>query len=281
MKCPECGTAVHSHLRNCPGCLLDCGFPNVRAASNAAEVAALERRVSEARVSCDARGCLTLLDAFGLAVLSSKIVMARSLADLHSFLESENRLLVSYHRQVRSGGRMPQDNEWDRGRTAAESTIHPNYHEDIQFACISVDHRGVDAWGEYHIVLKEQLVAQRTTVFEENPFHFTRRHKIAAGQPPPLGYRATWSERNKLAQAKLHPELQSSTKTLEFSGILVRQGTSTGNAEFIEAHIYGPLHRNAVELVTGPKPKNKVDAYLWNKVKRTLKMLGAKVQEIS
>lgn len=281
MKCPTCGMSVQNHEKDCPACLNHCGFPNVRAALATAEVAALNRRLAEAIVSCKARGCQSVLNAFGSAALSSQIIMSRSLTDLQSWIAADNRMLVTYHSQVRSGARVPEDNAWDRGRVAAESTIHPIYFENIQYACISLDGRGVEAWGAYYVTFKEPLVAHRTTVFEENPFNFAERHKIAAGRPPPAGYRANWGDRNKLAQAKLHIELQPSTNATDFPQILVKQGKDTGDADFIEAHIYGPLHRNTIEAVSGPKPKNKLDGFLWSKVKKNLKSLGAKVQELS
>ena len=238
--------------------MADHGSPNVRAAAAATEVAALVARVHNARVSCEARSCSTIFDEFGLELVASQVVMARTLGQLHSWVANENQLLVSYHSQVRAG-RLPQDNHWDRGRTAAESTISPNYYEQIQYACLSLDQLGPAAYGQYHIVFKEPFIVGRTSLFEENPFEFCKRHKVTAGQAPPLGYRATWSNRTRLAQAKLHTELLSSTKNSDFPSILVKQGATTGDVDVIEAHIHGDLHRNAIMMVSGPMPKASAD----------------------
>jgi hypothetical protein len=205
--------------------------------------------------------------------------MARSLGHLHSWIESENQMLVSYHSQVKAG-RLPQDNPWDIGRPAAESTIHPNYHEEIQYACLSLNQLGPNAYGPYHIVFKEPFIVDRTSFFEENPFGFCVKHKVAAGQRPPHGYRATWSCRDKLGMAKLHAELQPLTKPSDFPGILVKQGNTTGDVDVIEAHIYGQLHRNAILMVSGPVPQAAADRPLWKRVKKILAGLGATVREL-
>ena len=112
---------------------------------------------------------------------------------------------------------------------AAESTIHPNYDQDIQYGCISLDERGVEAWGNCHFFFKDLLVVHRAAEFEENPVHFNRRHGGVAGGRPPAGYRATWPAQDKLALAKLHPKIQKSTKAIYFPGILLKQGSSTGD----------------------------------------------------
>ncbi len=205
--------------------------------------------------------------------------MARSLGHLHSWIANENQLMVSYHGQLKAG-RVPQDNRWDMGRIAAESTIHPNYHEEIQYACLSLDQLGPAAYGAYHIVFKDLFIVSRTSFFEENPFAFAVKHKVAAGQPAPYGYRSTWADRSKLAQAKLHAELLPSTKQSDFPGILLEQSSTTGDSDMIEAHIYGQLHRNAIMMVSGPAPKTAADKPVWKQVKKVLGRLGATVREL-
>jgi hypothetical protein len=279
MNCTSCGARVPPNQRSCPACLADCGFPNVRFAQQPREVAALDIRVKDASVSCEARKCQSIFEEFGIAVAGSRSVMARSIGDLHSWVSRENSLYITYHHQIGSGQRIPDDNKWDQGRDAAESTIHPNYHREINYACLSLDGAGLNAWGSYHVVLRDSLTAHRSSVFEENVFTFCKKHGVIAGDPPPLGYRSGWNERGRLGQAKLHSRLSASTKSTDLPGILIDQGTSTGSAEYVEVHIFGALHRNAIESVTGPKPKNKPDLTLWKSICKTLTGLGAKVQE--
>jgi hypothetical protein len=143
MTCPDCGSPVLGHEERCHVCGRDVGFPNVRIAESAGEQAALNVRLNAARVSANARGSLAVLEDFGQAVETSRAVLARSLGDLDAFVKSDNSLYVSFHSQVRSGSRIPEDNDWDKGRTAAESTVHPLYHEEINYTALSLNGFGV------------------------------------------------------------------------------------------------------------------------------------------
>lgn len=139
---------------------------------------------------------------------------------------------------------------------------------------------GVSWWGEYSIVLKTAHIARRTSVFEENPFLFCERHRVIAGKRPPLGYRASWPRREELAMAKLADKISSGTKSSDFASVLLNQGTSRGNADFVECHIFGPLHRSSIEKVIGPRPKRRADLVIWKSVVSQLTKLGAVVQEV-
>ncbi len=207
IECSKCGFTVPSGARYCQGCGVDVGFPNVKLASRAEELDALNIRVQNAKISAAARGIAVILENFGLVVAGSRSVWARDLATLDSFVKRENALYVSFHQQVRSQSRIPEENEWDRGRTAAESTINPFFYEEINFACISLGGKGASGYGDYHITLKDKLIEDRTTVFEENPFVFCERHRVIAGDAPPMGYRALWVNRGLLAMAKLQANI--------------------------------------------------------------------------
>ena len=98
------------------------------------------------------------MEAFGKAVQSSQAVLARPLGVLDSFAKSKNELYINFHSQVRTGARIPEDNEWDKGRTAAESTIHPNYYQEINYTALSLDGFGVLWWGIFNF---SQRIAHR------------------------------------------------------------------------------------------------------------------------
>jgi hypothetical protein len=212
-------------------------------------VAALASRLNAAQTTASARGVLPMLEDFGQKVLRSRAVLARSLGDLDSLVKSENALYVNFHSQVRAGSRIPEDNQWDKGRVAAESTINPGCYEKINYTALSLDGFGVLWWGEYSIVLREIHIANRTSVFEENVFVFCERYRVVAGQAPPLGFRATWAQRHELAMAKLVSKFERATRLEQYAPILLDQGTSKESADFIECQIYGPLHRASVERV--------------------------------
>jgi hypothetical protein len=280
MNCPFCNAVVLPSVERCHVCGADVGFPNVRASRAVNERAALQARLNAVSTAASARGSLAVLHEFGAAVSQSRAVLARSLGDLDAFVKSDNLLYVSFHSQVRAGSRIPEDNEWDAGRTAAESTIHPNYHEKINYTALSLDGFGVLWWGEYSIVLKDAHIETRTSVFEENPFLFCSRHRVSAGKQPPAGYRADWKTRQDLAMAKLSGKITPQTAARKFPPILLDQGTSRGTADFIECHIYGALHRSSIERVIGPRPKKSYDLVIWKSVVAELKRLGAIVEEV-
>lgn len=275
VKCRRCGLPVPAEKRECQACGEDNGFPNVRLAQDAAEVAKLQSRLLDAEVSTTARHCKAVLDRFGAAVLGSKAVIARSLAVVQDLIESDRRTYTSFKRQLISGARIAEDNEADRVRTQFESALFPNFHEDVLFACLSLNDRGISAYGPYTMVLKETLIAHRTSVFQENLLVLSQRQGFLLHEPIPPGFRAEWAQRNILAKAKLHPDIGPSTRDDEFPGILLKD---RGNGDFIEAHIYGPLNRHTIERVVGPAPRAREDRLIWRRLERLLGDIGAKLE---
>jgi hypothetical protein len=154
MICNNCGATVPAQVERCLVCGQDVGFPNVRAAVAADEIAALAARLAAAKTTASARGTVDILQKFGNAIKTSQAVLARPLGDLDAFVKSKNALYVNFHSQVRAGARIPEDNDWDKGRSAAESTIHPHYYEKINYAALSLDGSGVLWWGDYSMSLR-------------------------------------------------------------------------------------------------------------------------------
>jgi hypothetical protein len=280
MNCTNCGTECTLDGQNCLVCGAFIGFPNVRLAESPEEQEALAIRVNDAKVSARARTCEPVLESFGIAMTKSKVVIARSLNVLSNLVNSENVLYVNFHQAVASGARIPESNQWDTGRVAAESTVSPFFFKELNFGALTLNGKGLSSYGPYSIVLKDKAIELRTTVFEENPFIFCKRHKISAGQPAPLGFRATWAQRDLLAKAKLHSKLSSSTKEADFSSVIMTEDIDPERTDFLEAHIYGVIHRNAIERVIGPKPIKGAARVIWKDVKEQLTKLGAELETI-
>jgi hypothetical protein len=199
---------------------------------------------------------------------------------LDAFIKNKNALYVNFHSQVRAGQRIPEENDWDKGRSAAESTVHPNYYDKINYAALSLDGLGVPWWGAFSMSINDLHIESRTTVFEENPFVFCERHRVIAGKPAPPGYRATWDRRDELAMAKLSDKLKRTTEPKDYAPILLNVATSRANADFVECHIYGPLHPNSIERVIGQKPKARPDQIIWKSVSNALRRSGVIVEEV-
>jgi hypothetical protein len=279
VNCPACGERVPDSARNCPGCQLDSGFPNVRAADLPEEGLALQQRLTDAEISAKARGCDGILRDFGKAVLRSKAVLCRSLGAVSSLVSNDNALYTNFYKQVIGEVRLPEDNRFDRGRSAVDGTLFPNYSTEICFAALSLNNIGPTDYGPYTIVLKENRISQRATVFEENAFTFCQiKHHIVVGDPIPPGYRAVWVQRDRLAMAKLHSNIELTTRPADYPSIISHRGSKPAEDDFIEVHIWGPIHRSAIELVVGPKPKSREDRVLCMSLERKLKDVGAALE---
>lgn len=281
LRCGACNTEMPYAARDCVGCGGDIGFPNVRAAEDNAEIEGLRERLRYAQVAARERGCADELEAFGTAASEAQAVMARGLMSLSSFVASDQTAMVSYYKMVRSGIRLPENNEFDANRDRIDATINPyGVHENIQFATLSLDGRGVAWYGDYSITFAERMISARSAVFEENPFRFFDKYPIPPTGAVPPGYRASWPRRGELAMAKLHPRIERGMQSDAFPGVLVEQGAKSADSDFIEVHIYGALHARAIERVIGPEPAKRADRAIWRRVKKSLDALGVVVEEV-
>lgn len=276
----ECKSIVPSNRRECPTCGRDCGFPNVRLASSAEEVEALQSRLQDAAASTGARQCEEQLTSFGESVQNAKAVIARSLSVVDDIVQSDRNYYTSYQNQVHSGARDPQENEWDRVRTQYEAALYPNFHNDIIFACLTLSQEGMSGYGGFSIILKDEMISHRSSLFEENPHTFIERHKLLMNKPFPPGHRAVWGTKTDLAKAKLHHKIDKKTTTLDHAAILQTDEGGTADGDFIEVHIYGSVSRGAVETVVGKRPKTLADRFIWKRVMSMLATLGAEAVEL-
>ncbi|WP_157668165.1 hypothetical protein [Croceicoccus marinus] len=279
-KCKECDTEIPYAVRNCVGCGRDVGCPNVRAADTKDEIEALQERVRYAQLAAKQRGCANELEAFGTASSDSSAVTTLKISSLDSMV-SQSLGMVSYYKMVRAGIRNPEDNEFDANRGRIDGTVNPHgVHEEIQYAVLSLDGQGVSWYGDYSVTLKENMVEDRASVFEENPFRFCDKYPISPTGSVPHGFRASWARRAELAMAKLHPRIQAGMTDVDFPPILVEQGVKSADSDFIEVHIYGVLHARAIERVIAPKIVSRPDRAIWKRTKARLLELGAVVDEV-
>ena len=72
----------------------------------------------------------------------------------------------------------------------------------------------------------------------------------------PHGYRATWENRDKLCVAKLAAKIDAATLPDAYSGLLLQQGMTSEDDDFVEVHIWGPMTIRTVEEVSlNPREK--------------------------
>ncbi|KAA0970328.1 hypothetical protein FPY71_07325 [Aureimonas fodinaquatilis] len=223
-------------------------------------------------------GSLKQFTQFGDEVAKSKVVMTRNLGPLDKIVSNGNLAMTTFYQQFRAGERQPEDNKWDRTREAADSTINPHYHDQLHFAALSLDGIGVKYYGSFHVEFKEHVIEQRSSVFEENPSLFLKKHAIVVGDLPPRGYRADWQSRHLLAQAKLYAQITSATKVETYPAILMDQRDGF-DADFVEVHIFGSLNRNSISKVIATTLPKGPERHIWRNVKRHLENIGVEVEE--
>jgi hypothetical protein len=82
--------------------------------------------------------------------------------------------------------------------------------------------------------------------------------------------------RSSLAVAKLGKRLTPTTAETEYPKLLATSDTT--DPDFIEVHIYGPIHRRAIEHLSGLEPREKADKVLLKSVCRKLTEIGATME---
>ena len=161
-----------------------------------------------------------------------------------------------------------------------KGTLFPYYQDNIRFAMLSLNDGGLTTFGSYVIVLKEAPIASRSSVFERNSVvFFQKRDDTKVGGATPPGYRAVWARRGRLATAKHYGQIGPATAVGEYSSILVKPGPTPQDDEFIEVHIYGPIHRRAIEKVVGPPPR-KSQRPIYKDLERKLRECGASLETL-
>lgn len=276
----DCGTEIPYASTLCAYCGLPTGIPNVRAANLPSEIAALQQRVRDAQISCAARKCADELEAFGNAVAHSKAVMSLGVLPLLNIVESGNLQFTTYYKMVGADARIP-NNEHDNMRVTLDSSVNPHeVHRHITYSALSLNNLGVAWYGVCSVTFSEESVSARSSVFQENPHTFFDNHGIAAHKPVPPGYRAPWNRRSELAIAKLHARIEPGMSDKNFPDVLMEQGSTSDDSDFIEVHTYMALHARAIEKVTLVQKPRPGDAQIWKRLKKRLANSGVEVVEV-
>lgn len=270
--CSSCGNEVVQPSQLCPHCGHGGRFWNVREADKPDERAALDCRYQAARTDAIARKSDSVLQDFENGLAGSKAVITRFQSDVLRLASGPKQLYGTYYQMVEAGLRLPDGDEWAVLRELADTVLFPSYKEHMRFGALSLDDRGLLNYGECSIVLREEMIADRTSVFEENSALFVERRDIKISRNPnlPKGYRATWAERAKLAVAKLHGRIDSATTPDKYSTILLSAGATTEFDDFIEVHIFGPMTVLTMEQVTVIAPQASKRATITRAIKSKL-----------
>jgi len=277
--CSECGYDFPSSCDRCPHCARPGIFPNVRAAEQPWEQEALERRYTTAVSEAARRGAESTLRAFELKLAGSKAVIARNIDELMRLATSDREIYATYYDLVAAGVRIPAGDRWDVLRVATEQSLFPGYKERIRFAALTLDGEGLANYGICSLVLRDSMIAHRASVFEGNPVMWMIRRKElfeGLGSVEP-GFRTAWANRARLAIAKLGGRLEPDTPRDSFPRLLLSQGATLPDDDFVEVHVYESLTVRTLERVKIGPLESQLRMALCEYLRERLGRLGVEV----
>jgi hypothetical protein len=159
----------------------------------------------------------------------------------------------NYHSDVARGYRPPDGPEWAPAREVVDEALFPAYKDEVRWAALSLDGRGVSRFGSCFVELRHEILAKKASVFVENSFFFGLDLAISQVQDRLRNTRAAWSHREYVAVAKLAPGLGSSFSRDEAARKLVVDGLAASDDDFMEVHVFGPLGVESLARVTIPE----------------------------
>lgn len=253
LECPNpiCRAPITYSAVACDRCGTFIGFPNYRAAE--AERPELDARYTAAQIDANNRLVTKLLNKLQSLAENSRPVICMSFAACDDILRPGK--YRNYHQRVDSGERGPADATLHADRSMVGERLFPNYKHHIQYAALSPDGRGLVNYGP--IAVQWEVVPNylrgRISLLEENSFTFYDQYELGRrGATLPLGYRAIWDDRSKLAVAKLASQLTAATAEDALATILLNTGATRRDDAFLEVFIYAEngLDTREVDLVT-------------------------------
>ena len=264
--CLHCGREFAQHLDRCQHCHTDVGSPNVRAASDPREIEALNQLYLAAIADARRRGCESVLNRFERETASSRAVVCKKYLQLAGIIAPDygSWVIPNYYQQIDGGARAPDDAKWDWQR-AQERRWFPNYVHHINYGVLTLNDSGASGWGEvapYSVNGRSKggpLSANRMQSTSPSEFQMTSRfHQVI-------------EHHGATAEDYVSPNFSASilcdTPVERFPEILLKQGDSKDDADFVEVHIYGTLTLESVARVRVPRKYEYQSAELWEKIR--------------
>lgn len=240
--CGECGVEFPEDRTSCPHCGRPQLFPNVVRAQRLEERQELDRRYQAGMDQAERRGCRAKVVEFEDACDRSAAVLCGRVQKLLAIANREQDLFAGFYDTLDlrfTDGKKVNEPDWNMTRPIAEIALlgSEKHHKRLHYAALTLTDEGLRHYGECHILLREEMVAHRTSAFEENSGVYVDRfgHKIAAGR------RSDWPGRGKLCVAKIASRISDSTAVADFPALLLKAAHSPLDDEFVELHVFGEL----------------------------------------
>lgn len=214
-------------------------------------VQALTKRYSDVIARAKIRGCESEIMELQNAVNSSKAVLGCSLSKLHELTVADG-VFANYYNLMQT--RFRRDTtlgkpNWNTLRPQVEIEFmgSDEHIRSFHYANLTLTEESLPHYGECTVILREDMTAHRTSVFEENSALYFYRNgpKIADGT------RCSWANRGKLAVAKLGGSVKSGMPHTKFPELVQKTGPSKSGLddEFIELQVFGELTIHSFETI--------------------------------
>ncbi len=228
---------------------------------------ALQARYLAAKTLADSRGAGQRFEEYCATVAtSSQPVICMSYAALLSWLPPDRTRgttldfrwrYVSRYKRIRAGAhKINLYNTLDRERKRVDAVLSPFYEEEICFAALTLDNRGIHAeYGPAAVILKSASMAECATVFEENQIAFLRN--VSRKLPPgdfglfdeiPPKFLATWRDRALLAAAKA-VESGRLFQPDSFADLLLPRNSRGLASDWLEVRHFGSVSWDLIEEI--------------------------------
>ncbi len=248
-----CGAPLAWERPSCPACGAYVGAPNIRHAQS--EEPELEQRYQAALADCKGRRADAVAQDFTQQVenQSHAVINGDAKFFLH-FFSDENSLYASYQQSTSASIRVAGEMANDTRRLSTEAMIFGQYGCQIRYAALSLNGQGLYSYGSCSMTLNASLCNNKGSLSEENTFTLVEKNLPAFyfHKELPLGRRATWNNRHKLALAKLGSELNSTTLAGSYANLLLYCAGDRATDRFMEVHIYEAFSHRAVRAATLP-----------------------------
>jgi hypothetical protein len=252
--------------------------PNVATADTSEEIEALMNRYQQVRTTCN-EFVSGLLDEFEAFVSKTYVSINLAIETLHRVIV-ENEPYKNYH-ELREMG----INQFNLTREQIDERLFGSDAKNIRYGALCAQSPGLRCYGACCMVLNGAALQNCASLFEENTFAFFDARPGALEKIPcdiPLGYRATWENRGKLAVAKLGHHFATETPTDDFNEVLICSTTQKMTDNFVEVHICKTIGKDDIVEMRLPKnlpQQDENDKEYRRELKKSRKMLS-KLEEI-
>ena len=248
--CSFCEKDFPTNRTCCPHCSRPLLFPNVTLANQPKEKVKLQARFDEANLDAAGRGCQEVVDQFTDQCRTSAAVFRANLSRLHYQLAGETDIYATYHdlEALRLRASKPDGLDFEMLRPQAEIQLlgSTKHIEKLYYACLSLDGRGLDSYGDCIVKLAEPMISHRASCFEGNTA------VIYAVEHDFNEYlRSDWENRHMICTAAMGGQLNCTTNVGDFASILAAPDPNqeAENDSFIEVHVFGEMTACTLESV--------------------------------